>query len=145
VRAAVVHPDVRSACRTRLLTLNDLPLRDGPTAEAAAWEGYHFEPVKGEAYFEDALLPVSDDPAALGAIHHDMQYVVTLRYPSGDGTAEIEAMAGKLLELFSPGTGLTYEDTSCLCMKAERRGKIRIETDWVSATVAVRISSYTVN
>src|SRR4051812_24696713 len=121
--SATIHPDIREACRVRLKTAAGLPTR-------RAWEGFKFQPVTEQKYIEDKLIANGSPPRANRAIEHRMSYIVTLKYPSDQGTADIEAMAGVLLDLFKVGTVLTNGSSSATCMSAERRGAIVQEPAW---------------
>jgi hypothetical protein len=122
----------RSALRTRLKLCTGLPAK-------RAWEGDDFAPVIGQAFVEDALAGLGSTPRAIGAIEHDLSYIITLKYPTNKGTADIETMAGRLCDHFKVGTNLTFSGTTVLCMKAERRGRIVFEKDWAILTVVVTL------
>lgn len=130
--SAALHPDARSALRTRLKTCPGLPAK-------RAWEGFSFTPKRGEAFVTDELVVNHSTPRAIGAIEHGMTYRVTLVFPSNKGTADIEALAGDMLDHFKVGTKLTYGSTTVLCEKAERRGKLFQEPDWLRCVVEVRL------
>ena len=136
VSSATVHADCRSALRQHLGTLTGIPTE-------RAWEGASYSPRAGEPFIED-LLSVNDDiPVSLGAIVHEMVYILTLRFPSGKGTSGIERAGGKLLDHFKVGTSLEYGTTKLLCTKAARRGSIRQDGAWASMTVSVSVTAFT--
>lgn len=130
--SALLFNQARSALRTRLKTCSGLPAK-------RAWEGAAFEPVPGTPFVEDALAGLGSEPRAIGAIEHGLSYIVTLKYPSNQGTDAIETLAGALLDHFKVGTKLTYGATTVTCMKAERRGRIVFEADWAILTVTVTL------
>jgi hypothetical protein len=132
VSSATVHPDARGALRTRLAATAGLPAE-------RAFEGYSYTPKPGTPFIEDKLVVVDDIPRAVGAIEHRMSYIVTLKYPSDEGTADIEAMAGALLDQFKVGTKLTNGSTSVLCQAAARRGSIQEDAGWAVLTVQVQV------
>jgi hypothetical protein len=138
VSSAVLHPNARSALRTRLEAMSGaLPRKQ------LAYEGYSYDPVPLTPFIEDELVGIGDIARANGAIEHALLYNLTLKYPSDKGTADIEAMAGKLLDHFKVGTKLTYGATTVTCMGAERRGKISYATDWATLLIQVRLWSCT--
>lgn len=112
-----------------------------------AWEGRPFSPVIGRPYFSELMIPINSDVRALGlggTIAHNVSANLTLRYPSGKGTAAIERMAGAFMELFRPGTAMSYGGTSVTILQAERRALIA-DVDWVSCPVIIDAVSYTAN
>lgn len=141
--SATVHPEARAALRARLATCPDM-LAEG----RRAYEGFAFDPAptagqKPKAFIEDKLAVTGDVPVAHGAIEHRMSYILTLKFPSNEGTVAIETLAGKLLDHFKVGTKLTYGSTTVLCYGAERRGAIVQEVDWQVLTVAVDLQTFT--
>jgi hypothetical protein len=103
----LAHPEARSALRTHLKAMAGML----PEAQQAL-EGFDFQPTQGVAFIEDALAANHSSPRSLGAIEHGMSYILTLKYPTNKGTADIEAMGGKLLDRFKVGTKLTYGSTT---------------------------------
>jgi hypothetical protein len=131
VSSALIYPEARGALRAKLLTVTGLP--------AQAWEGKAYQPTNGTPFVEDTLSVIGATPRAVGSIEHTMLYVLSLKYPANKGTADIEAMAGKILDAFKVGTKLTYGSSTVLCYKAERRGSIVQEPEWQILTVAVTV------
>jgi hypothetical protein len=136
--SALVHQRCRSACRERLVTCSGLP-----DADHRAYEGFSYSPTTGEAFVEDKLAVLRDEPVSLGAIDHGFSYIITLKFPSDEGTEDIETLAGALLDHYKVGTVLTYGGQSFLCYKAERRGSIVQEVDWQVLTVVVTLQTFT--
>lgn len=136
--SAEVHSRARAACRSRLITCPGLP-----DSDHRAWEGFAYTPVVGEAFVEDKLAVLRGQPVSLGAIDHGLSYIITLKFPSNNGTADIEALAGDILDHFKVGTVLTYGGQSFLCYKAERQGSIVQEVDWQILTVVVVVQTFT--
>lgn len=141
--SATVHPEARSALRARLATCPTIPAEG-----RRAYEGFAFDPApaagqKPTPFIEDKLVGTGDKAVAHGAIEHRMSYILTLKFPSDKGTADIEALAGKLLDHFKVGTKLTYGSTTILSYGAERRGAIVQEVDWQVLTVVVDLQTFT--
>lgn len=134
--SATVHADIRAACRSRLQQLADLPA-------GRAWEGFSFTPKRGQPFFADRLAAIHSSPRSIGAIEHGMTYTVTLKFPADRGTGEIEALAGKLLDHFRVGTQLVSGASSALCTKAEIRGGVQQDIDWVALPVVVHLTAFT--
>jgi hypothetical protein len=136
--SATVHPDTRAACRARLKLTTGLPTE-------RAWEGYVYTPKTKTPFIEDELVGNGDLPRSNSAIEHRMSYIVTLKYPSDAGTAAIEAVAGVILDQFKVGTVLTAGSTSATCMRAERRGAILKEPQWLTLAVMVTLVAFTLD
>lgn len=134
--SATIHADARAALRTHLGTLTTVP-------DERAWEGFEYSPESGVPFIEDMLSVDDDVPVAHGAIAHQMSYIMTLRYPSYEGTGDIEEAGGKLLDHFKVGTNLQYGTSKLLCTKAARRGSIQQSGSWASMTVTVSITAFT--
>lgn len=132
--SALVYPEARSALRTSLEAMTGAL----PRAQLA-YEGFSFTPTAKVPFIEDELVGLADTARAIGAIEHNMLYNLTLKYPSDEGTADIEAMGGKLLDRFKVGTKLTYGVTTVLSMGAERRGKISYAADWATLLIQVKL------
>lgn len=134
--SATVHSDARAALRTHLGTLAGIPTE-------RAWEGFKYSPVPGKPFIEDMLSVDDDAPVAIGAIAHQMSYILTLRFPGGVGTGDIEEVGGKLLDHFKVGTSLEFGTSKLLCTKAARRGSIVQDGAWARMTVTVSITTFT--
>lgn len=134
--SASLYSDARSALRARLIATPGLP-------EGRAFEGFIYQPVVGTPFVEDKLVGNFDAPRAIGAIEHNLSYIVTLKYPADQGTADIESMAGVLLDRFKVGTKLTYGSSSMVCMSAQRRGSIVADANWLTLTVMVTLVAFT--
>ena len=129
---------MRAALRQALLAVSGLP--------PVAWEGKKYTPVAGQQYLRETLRAVSYQQRALGrggTIRHDFTANLTLVYPSGRGTAEVEAMEGVLLDAFAPGTSLAYGGQSGLVTRAEPYGGLQTSNDWIQTTVVVSIMAHT--
>jgi hypothetical protein len=136
---AVFHPSMRAAIRERLLTVSGLP--------AQHWEGRPFTPVRGTPWVSESYRPLSSDVRGLGiggTIAHSVNASFTLHYPAGPGTAQIEAMAGAILQVFRPGTSLTYNGTAGVVQQAQMASVVQ-EPDWINLAVTVTLIGYTVN
>lgn len=134
--AATVHQNLRAAVRANLLEVSGLP--------KAAWEGIAFND-NGEPFIRESFRPIASTLVSIGSgstIRHRIDVLLTLFYPSGDGTVAIEAMASALLSKFSPQTRLSYGGDEGMVMGAERR-PILTEPDWLSLTVTISIHAYT--
>lgn len=135
---ASVHSDMRAAFRQRLSTqVASLP--------TMAWEGRIFEPTPGTPFGRETFRALNSVVRALGAggnIAHTMLGVVTLFYPIGRGTNDIDAMAGAILAAFRPGTSLTYGSSSGMVTQAERAPLVQ-EPDWLGCSVTISLVSYT--
>jgi len=132
-------PDLRAGMRQRLLTLAGLP--------AVAWEDVAYRPVKGTPYISEVVIPVSGQVRGTGRggyLAHDVMVNLTLHYPSGVGTLAIEQMAGKIMNLFSPGMAISYSTASVIIDQVERGGIIT-EADWLGLLVSISIVGHTAN
>lgn len=134
--SATIHSDARAALRTHLDTLVGVPA-------ARAWEGFEYSPKAGVPFIEDMLSVDDDQPVSVGAIAHLMSYILTLRFAGSEGTGDIEAAGGKLLDHFKVGTSLEFGTSKLLCTKAARRGSIRQDGGWANMTVTVSITAFT--
>lgn len=136
--AAQIRANMRAALRQALLAVSAVP--------PVAWEGKKYTPVAGQHYVRETLRVVSYQQRALGrggTIRHDFTANFTLVYPSGKGTADIEAMEGALIEAFAPGTSLVYGGQSGLITRAEPYGGLQTNNDWIQTTVVVSFTAYT--
>lgn len=136
---ATFHKNLRAAIRQKLLTQQGLP--------AQAWEGKPYQPIKGTPYLSESVRAISSVVTALGRggnIAHRITGNFTLHYPAGNGTNDIEGMAGSVMALFRPGTVLSYGGDSAVVQQAERTGIIQ-EPDWINLTVIITAVGHTVN
>jgi hypothetical protein len=134
--SALIHTEARAALRLRLDTLSNIPTE-------RAWEGFDYAPKPGVPFIEDMLSIDDDAPVSIGAIAHQMSYILTVRYPAGAGTGDLEEVGGRLMDHFKVGTSLEYGVSKLLCTKAARRGSIRQDGAWASMTVTVSITAFT--
>jgi hypothetical protein len=137
--AANYHANIRSGIRQRLQTL--------PGLIAVAWEGRTYQPVKGTPFLTEQFRPISSAVRATGVggtIAHTMTANFTLHYPAGKGTAEIDALAGSLLQHFRPGTSVSYNAASAVVQQAERMALIT-EPDWINCPVIITLIGHTSN
>jgi hypothetical protein len=132
---ATVHADVRAAFRTKL--------RDLMAGFPVAWEGVSYFPVFGTPFASERIVPVSDSVASVGAllIAHRFACTVTLHYPSGAGTKDIEAQAGAIMTEFKPGTPLAYGQTAATILQIERRPLV-VDADWITCPVIATAVAY---
>ena len=137
--AATIHPDLRAAFRTKLLTLPDLP--------EVAWEGREYADHIGTPFIREQFRPVYSRIAAIGygsTLEHKMTGNLTLFYPAKKGTAALDAMAGALFTLFLPGQSLVYGESAGTISNTERSAALQ-EPNWLSCTVTVTITAFTAN
>lgn len=138
--SAQVHPEARSALRTRLLAMPGGLL---PPTDDIVGEGFDYTPTTGKKFLEDRLVVNHSTPRSLGVIEHGMSYILTLKFPSNQGTAAIEALAGALTDWFKVSTKFTYGSTTVLCERASRVGGLVTANGWVTGTVEVRATVWT--
>lgn len=132
-----VHTDLRAAFRAALLEIKDLPEQH--------WEGRRYQPTKGRAYVSEQFRPISSVPRATGiggTIAHTCTGNFTLHFPADDGTLGIDEMAAKIMDKFSPGSSLTFADTTAVVMQAERAPLVQ-EPDWINCAVIITVVAYT--
>lgn len=137
---ATIHANLRAAFRQKLGTVSGLPAQ-------IAWEGRPFTPTIGQAFMRESFRPIYSQPRAIGVggtIQHRMTGNLTLFYPAGKGTVEIEQAAGAILAAFAPGTSLTYGGASCVVLQAERAPLLQ-EADYIGCPVTITLQAYTAN
>lgn len=137
--AATFHSNIRSGIRQHLTSLSALPV--------VAWEGRSYQPVKGTPWISEQMRPISSVVRATGrggVIAHTLTENLTLHFPPGKGTVEIDALAGALIELFRPGTSVSYGGASAVVQQAERMALIQ-EPDWINCPVIVTLIGHTSN
>ena len=137
---ATIHSDMRAAFRTKRQDIVGLP-------NLVAWEGRPFPSGVTIPYIRESFRPLSSLVRALGrggTIQHRMTANLSIFYPAGKGTLEIDTAAGLLLAGFAPGTALTYGGAAGTVMQAERAPLLQ-ETDWLSCPVTITILAYTAN
>lgn len=137
--AAFFHSHIRAGVRQKLLTLTALP--------PIAWEGKPYQPVKGAAWMSEQMRPITSVVRATGVggtIAHTITANFTLHFPPGKGTVDIDALAGSLMELFRPGTSVSYEGSSAVVQQTERMALMQ-EPDWVNCPVIVTLIGHTSN
>lgn len=137
--AITFHPNLRAGIRQKLQTLAN-PI-------AVAWEGRVYQPIKGTPFMTEQVRPISSTVTATGiggVIAHTVTANFTLHYPANTGTLEIDAFAGALLQLFRPGTSITYNSTSAVVQQAERMALIT-EPDWINCPVIITLIGHTSN
>jgi hypothetical protein len=108
-----VYTDIRSALTARLLTLGGLP--------DVAWENKDYKPVLGTPYLRPEVLWAEPTQAAIGDAGANWEkgiYQITLVYPDGEGNGRINAMSGKLKDLFKRGTSLAANGLTVRIKKA---------------------------
>ncbi|NAZ37149.1 phage tail terminator-like protein [Rubellimicrobium sp. CFH 75288] len=130
--------DLRAAVRARILGTPGLP-------PVVSWEGIAFTPATGTPWLRERLAPIASQVLGLGVggtIVHRVVANLTLFYPSGRGTVEIETAAGLLLAAFAPSTSLVHGTTAARVAQAER-APLQHEPSWVSCPVAITILAYT--
>lgn len=138
--AVTIHADMRAAFRARLRTIAGLP-------SLVAWEGRRFTATAGQPFVRESFRPITSVPRAVGrggTIAHRINGILTLFFPSGDGTLAIEEAAGLILAGFAPGTSLVHGSAAGSVQQAER-GALMVEPDWLSCPVTVSILAYTAN
>lgn len=135
--AETIFQDVRVAFRAALKAVD-------AGAREYSWEGFTYYPKVGEPFWTEVLLPISSTAVAVGnraEIRHVIQATVTLWYPSGRGTDQIETVAGKVLGAFRPGTPLEVGVNQAFVRSAERR-PINSDAGYLSLVVIVTIVAY---
>lgn len=136
---ATIHPDLRAACRAKLLATAGLPA-------AIAWEGEVMEDGFDGPFIREAFRPIFSQRRALGqggTMQHRCTFNLTLHYPAGEGTLAIETAAGLILQAFAPGLSLTYGTATCLVQSAERMG-LGQDPGYLSCPVIITLTAYTV-
>lgn len=137
--AALFHTDLRAGIRQRLQTL--------PGLIDVAWEGRAYQPVKGKPFITEQMRPISSIVRATGlggVIAHTVTANFTLHFPPGKGTVEIDALAGALIELFRPGSTVSYNTASAVVQQAERMALLQ-EPDWINCPVVITLIGHTSN
>lgn len=137
--AVTFHTDLRAGIRQKLQTL--------PGLIDVAWEGKTYQPVKGKPFLSEQMRPISSVVRGTGLggyIAHTVTANFTLHYPAGKGTVEIDALAGALLELFRPGSSITYNTASAVIQQAERMALFQ-EPDWINCPVVITLIGHTSN
>lgn len=135
---ATIHPDLRAACRAKLLAVAGLPTQ-------IAWEGEGVDAGFTGPYIREAFRPIFSARRALGAggtIEHRCTFNLTLFYPAGRGTLDVEAAAGLILAAFEPGTSLVYGTAKGLVLQAERRGLVQ-EPDYLNCPIIITLVAHT--
>lgn len=137
---STIHSDMRAAFRARLQQVAGLPT-------AFAWEGRTFTPQIGTPFIRESFRPITSTVRALGrggTIAHRMTGNLSIFYPAGKGTVDVERAAGLILDAFSPATSLVYGTSSGTILQAERAALLQ-EPDWVSCPVVITVLAYSAN
>jgi uncharacterized protein YjlB len=137
--AATLHLDMRAAFRSKLLAFPDLPM--------VAWEGKVFNDELGKPFIREQFRAITSNVRALGpggTIAHRMTGNLLLFFPAGNGTVEIDTMAGLLLDHFAPGQSLAYGSSAGTIMNTERAALLQ-EPNWLSCPITISITAYTAN
>lgn len=137
---ATIHSDMRAAFRAKLQSIEGLP-------SEIVWEGRPGTPNVSTPFIRESFRALSSQVRALGqggTIAHRMTGNLSIFYPSGKGTLDVERAAGLLLQGFAPGTALIYGDAKGIVMQAERAPLLQ-ETDYLSCPVTITIIAYTAN
>jgi hypothetical protein len=140
VSAATVHADIRAGLRQSLLAISALPSQK-------QWEGRAFDIAKGTPFVSESVRPVSSDVRSLGiggTIAHTINATFTLHYPANNGTTQIEAAAGALMQAMRPGTSVVYGTAKGIIQSAER-GPLLQQPDWINCPVTITVVAHTVN
>lgn len=134
------HLNIRAGLRARLMTLpGGLP--------DMAWENEAYSPKVGTPYIAETLIANSSRVRALGKggnTGHQLLLTLTLNFPANTGTNPSDALAGKLLALFSPGTGIVYGGDQAMVQEAEKLG-VQQQPDWIKVPVIITLTGYTQN
>lgn len=100
VSASVLTLDAPVTVPTPVVPVVALP-------QARAWEGLPFTPPQGRPLVVESVREVAARATTVGAGVTSERTVLagwTLHYPSGQGTAALERMAGAIARRFAPGT-----------------------------------------
>ncbi len=91
---------IRAALDTHLAVMPNLP--------PIAWEGEDFDPVAGTTYAKVSLLPRYPDNPTLSERLQDNGgiYQISLYFPRGTETGDMDALAGTVQTHFAAGTAL---------------------------------------
>lgn len=135
----VFFQDIRSAFRTALMGIAGLP-------SEIEWEGRPFTPPATGPFMRENLVPVGTltrGGGPNGLLQHRVMLAVNLFYPSGSGTLDAEAAAGKLLRAFRPGTSIQHGSASATVQEVARQRLLQ-ETDYLNCPVTITAIGYTV-
>ena len=133
------HANIRAGIRTRLLTLSPVP--------SIAWEGEAYAPTVGVPYVAETLAANGSRVAAIGRggnISHALLQTFGLFFPANAGTNAADALAGRLLKLFEPGTGIVHGGDQAMVQEAERLGLVT-QPDWINVPVIITLTGHTQN
>jgi len=120
----VFFQDIRSAFRTALMGIAGLP-------SEIEWEGRPFTPPATGPFMRENLVPVGTltrGGGPNGLLQHRVMLAVNLFYPSGSGTLDAEAAAGKLLRLSGPGRPSSTAPHPRPCRKSPGKGSCKRPT-----------------
>ena len=135
---------IRAALRQRLLTVVGLPA-------GRQWENEFFEPVVGQPYLKEKLMPTNSDVVSFGAngaadgtIKDDGLWQITLFYPQGEGTKDAQLMAEAIRVALKPSTQLSYDGENLTVMRAVIAPG-RDEAVWYSIPITIKYMTHTTN
>ena len=110
-----------------------------------AWERETFHPVEGVPFISEVFRRIGGKPVLFGGQwRHDLLLSLTLQWPSGQGTLGIESMAGRLLELYRPGTGLSFGGNVGKVASADQ-APLNEESVWTACAVTASVTAWTEN
>lgn len=110
-----------------------------------AWEREAFTPVAGQPFISEVFRRIGGKPVPFGGQwRHDLLLSLTLQWPSGQGTLGIESMAGRLLELYRPGTGLSFGGNVGKVVSADV-SPLNEESVWTACAVTASVMAWTAN
>ncbi len=122
---------IRADLRATLMAIGSLPTQFAP-------ENRKFDPVNGDPFVEEAMIPVQERPAATGTIEQQGIYQVTLVYPVQSGTKVPEDIIDDILAAFPPASshGATVR------VDRSERGRAFFDGPYYRLPVSIRWRAY---
>lgn len=118
----MIEQKISAALATRLATLN-LPTQ---------YENSQFNPVAGITYLKEDLLPANNTSTTLNqSTMHSGIYQVSVYAPKDANKGKGYATAKQVLDLFTRGLRLTYQDLSITIMSASQTPAFISGDRWV--------------
>ncbi len=126
---------IRSAFRTRLLTLAGIP--------PVAWQNRAFVPPSTGCWFKEAHLPATSALTSFGSAGVDGLvektgiYQITVFAPVNSETKAAEDWAGQLETLFKPGVVVSHSGQTAYCESVVAAAPVQ-EPNWFGIPVSIR-------
>lgn len=133
-----LHEDLKSGWRTKLLAIQGIP-------DQWSWEGKHYSPVTGRAYIRESFRPVITRRRGVGTAgieEHRINGGLDLVFPSGKGTGDVDAAAGKILKALPVGGSIAHGDHAAGIITSERGGAV-IAPDWITVPITITFLAHT--